>query len=65
MNYEIRMPVGTRRFFQGAAWAIVLSACCWAMLGAAYFGLASYLPSATTPMTIASTTTHTAGPLSR
>ena len=60
MTKEISMPVGTRRFFQGAASAIVLSAFCWAMLGAAYFGLASYLTSATTPMTLASATTHTA-----
>jgi len=59
------MPVGTRRFFQGAASAIVLSALCWAILGAAYFGLASYLTSPTTPMTIASTTTHTAEALRR
>jgi len=64
MTKEIHMPVGTRRFFQGAAWAIVLSAFCWTILGAAYFG-AAYLTNATTPMTVASTTIHTVGPLSR
>jgi hypothetical protein len=57
------MPLVTRRFFQGAAWAIVLSAFFWAMLGAAYFGLVPYLTNATTPMTIASTTIYTAGPM--
>jgi len=64
MNNENRMPVETTRFFQGGASAIVLSAFCWAILGAACFGLASYLTDTTTPVTIASTTIH-AGPLSR
>ena len=65
MGSKIQAPIATRHFFQGAAWAIVLSAVCWVILGAAYYGLASRLVNETTPVAVASTATHTAEPLIR
>ena len=65
MGNEIRVPVVTRHFFQGAAWAIVLSAFCWAILGAAYYGFASHLVNGVTSVTVASTALPSANPLLR